>query len=270
MNRLFTNICLAIGLTSTAQAQQLRPEWELGVVGLAMTQQAYPGSSYHRPAALIAPLLIYRGKFLRAGQSGVGLRAIDLPGFELDVGFAGSFGSNSSNIPVRRGMPNLGSLVEFGPRGKWYLSGRNTQQTAWVELPVRGVFDIGNHAKWIGVTAEPQLAYETSFSAWKLSGSVGALLGNRDMNQHFYSVDPAYTNQARPAYQAQAGLIAWKAGLTASYRVSPQLSLFGFTRLNSTSASKNHNSPLVDKTNGVNYGVGLAYTFFQSGTMVER
>jgi MipA family protein len=206
---------------------------------------------------------------LRAGQGGAGLRAIDLPNFELDVGFAGSFGSNSNKIPVRQGMINVGTLVEFGPRAKWYLNGRGTDQTTWFELPVRGVFDIGHHAKQVGITAEPHMSYETKINAWKLSGSVGALLGDRKMNQHFYGVDAPYVTNTRPAYQASSGLIAWKAGLTANYTVSPNLNVFGFARLNTVAGASNLASPLIDKTNGMSYGIGLIYTFVQSANMVK-
>ncbi len=265
-----SKLCLVSLLASGAvNAQELKPEWELGAVGFAMSQQAYPGSSYQKPVGLIAPVFIYRGKFLRIGQSGLDLRALDYPDFELDVGFAGSFGSNSNKIPVRQGMPNLGSLVEFGPRAKWYLNGRNTDETTWVEMPIRGVFDINNRANWVGLTAEPQLAYEAKKGPWKLWASAGALLGNRAMNEHFYSVDSNYVTASRAGYQANAGLITWKAVLSASYEVSPALSVFGFTRLNTTHGAKNHNSPLVDKATGMNYGLGFIYTFMKSDTLVK-
>lgn len=269
MNHTATIAALTIAMSTSAQGQNLKPEWELGVVGLTASQQAYPGSSYQTSAGLIAPLLIYRGKFLRAGQGGVGLRAIDLPNFEIDIGFAGSFGSKSNKIPVRQGMPNLGNLVEFGPRAKWYLKGRNTDQTSWLELPIRGVFDISNHAKYIGYTVEPQLSYETKINAWKLYGSLGVLVGNQSVNHYFYSVDNAYANMNRNVYQAHSGVIALKAGFNASYQISPNVSIFSFARLNTTRGSSNQVSPLIDKTSGASYGVGLVYSFLQSDTLVS-
>jgi MipA family protein len=269
MNYTTTFAALVIAMNTTAQGQNLKPEWELGVIGLATSQQAYPGSSNQTSAGLIAPLLIYRGKFLRAGQGGIGLRAIDLPNFEIDIGFAGSFGSKSNKIPVRQGMPNLGNLVEFGPRAKWYLNGRNTDQTSWLELPIRGVFDISNQAKNIGYTAEPQWAYQTNIGAWKLSGSLGALLGNQNVNQYFYSVDTAYANSTRNVYQAKSGLVAVKMGFNASYQISPTVSLFSFARLNTTRIAANHVSPLIDKASGTSYGIGIIYSFLQSEALVS-
>jgi hypothetical protein len=38
--------------------------------------------------------------------------------FELDIGFSGSLGSGANDTQARRGMPELGTLVEFGPRGE--------------------------------------------------------------------------------------------------------------------------------------------------------
>jgi MipA family protein len=270
MSHAIVLVLLVMLLSAQTQAQNLKPEWELGGVGLATSQQAYPGSSYQQPAGLIAPLLIYRGKFLQVGQGGIGLRAVDLPNIEMDIGFAGSFGSSSNKILVRQGMPNLGHLVEFGPRIKWYLNGRHTDQTSWFELPIRGVFDISQHAKNIGFTVEPQLAYESQIKFWKLSGSLGALIGDQKVNQYFYGVDSVYANSTRNTYQAQSGLIAFKAGITASYQVSPAISLFGFARLNTTRGGVNHASPLIDNASGASYGIGIVYSFMQSETLVGQ
>jgi MipA family protein len=134
---------------------------------------------------------------------------------------------------------------------------------------VRGVFDISNHAKQVGFTAEPQLSYEANVAQWRFSASVGALLGNTKMNQHFYSVDTAYANASRPIYSANAGLMAWKAGISVSYAITPKFNAFAFTRMNTTAGTKNHSSPLVDKTAGLSYRLGFIYTFLQSETMVK-
>jgi outer membrane protein len=97
------------------------PLWEIGGFGVGVSQQAYPGSDQQVNRGLALPFLVYRGQFLRADRESAGLRAIKTPRFELDIGVAGSFGANSDDIDARRGMSNLGTLVEFGPRVKWNL-----------------------------------------------------------------------------------------------------------------------------------------------------
>ena len=49
------------------------------------------------------------------------MRAVQTPSTELDIGFSGSFGSAAADNDARRGLPNIGTLVEFGPRPRWKL-----------------------------------------------------------------------------------------------------------------------------------------------------
>ena len=123
-----------------------KPLWEVGGAVFAATQPAYPGAATRTSRAIALPFVIYRGEFLRAEQNNVGLRAIKTPRYELDVGFAGSLGSSSSDVPARAGMQNLGTLIEFGPRLKVNIGEvTNGRSSLWVELPVRG-FPI--HSNW--------------------------------------------------------------------------------------------------------------------------
>lgn len=96
--------------SSLAQEAAGLPLWEVGAVGVAVAQQAYPGASARVNTGLLLPYLIYRGEFLRADRSGVEVRALKTPRYEIDIGFAGSFGVSSDDIEVRRGMPGLGTL----------------------------------------------------------------------------------------------------------------------------------------------------------------
>lgn len=109
----------------SAQSESLSttPLWELGAFGVGVSQQAYPGSDQQVSRGLVLPYLVYRGRFLRADRETAGLRAIKTPSFELDVGVAGSFGAKSDDIKARSGMPDLGTLVEFGPRLRWNIGG---------------------------------------------------------------------------------------------------------------------------------------------------
>ena len=102
--------------SAPAQPAAPLPLWELGAVGVGVSQQAYPGSDVQVNRGLGLPYLVYRGRFLRADRETAGLRAIKTEHFELDIGVAGSFGARSDQIGSRRGMPDLGTLVQFGPR----------------------------------------------------------------------------------------------------------------------------------------------------------
>lgn len=107
---------LALGLLGCAgpsvAAPETEPLWELGAAAFGVSQQAYPGAEDRERRALALPYLIYRGPLLRADRGNVGLRALKTERFELDIGFAGAFGSDSKDSDARRGLPDLGTLVE--------------------------------------------------------------------------------------------------------------------------------------------------------------
>jgi MipA family protein len=240
------------------------PLWELGVVGFGVSQQAYPGSDQRVGRGLVLPYVVYRGQWLRADQNTAGLRALKTDRLELDLGVSGSFGSSSDDITARRGMPDLGTLIEFGPRlkvnlgewadGKWRL-----------DLPVRGVFDLEDGLRHKGNAFEPELVYSRrADGGWRYSTSVGALVADTKLANHFYGVAPRFANAARPAYNAKSGLVGWRVGVSANKNLTPDWQLFGFVRADSVSGAANRASPLVKQTTGFTAGIGVAYTWMRS------
>lgn len=261
---------LAAPMLGQAQTDDApKPLWELGGVGVAAVQQAYPGSDQHISRGLALPFVIYRGKFLRLDRDTVGLRAIKTPQFELDIGFAGAFGSSSNDIDARRGMPDLGTLVEFGPRLKWNLADGPAGGRLRAEFPLRGVYDLSDRFSNKGLSFEPRLIYEgLAGGGWRYSTSVGAIVGNEKLARTFYGVAPQYATASRAAYTAESGLIAWRLGLSASREFSPNLRFFSYARFDSVVGAANKASPLVRQNSGASVGVALVYTFARSATMV--
>lgn len=242
------------------------PLWEAGVFGGVATQPAYPGADENVDRALVLPWVVYRGPLLRIDRGALTVRALRTPRTELDVGFALSLGSNASDVQARRGMPDLGTLVEFGPRLKINLGELDGDRPAWrLELPLRGVFDASDGLRHRGYAFEPQLVYETRRDGgWGLQASAGLVFGDRELNDTFYGVAPAFATASRPAYQARAGLIGSRAGLALSRRVGQDLRLFVFARVDSVAGGANDASPLVRRETGATAGVGLAWTLARS------
>jgi len=242
------------------------PLWEAGVFGGVATQPAYPGADENVDRALVLPWVVYRGPLLRIDRGALTVRALRTPRTELDVGFALSLGSNASDVQARRGMPDLGTLVEFGPRLKINLGELDGDRPAWrLELPLRGVFDAGDGLRHRGYAFEPQLVYETRRDGgWGLQASAGLVFGDRELNDTFYGVAPAFATASRPAYEARAGLIGSRAGLALSRRVGQDLRLFVFARVDSVAGGANDASPLVRRETGATAGVGLAWTLARS------
>lgn len=239
--------------------------WELGAIAVGVSQQAYPGSDQQVQRALAVPFFIYRGRFLRADQDTAGLRAVKTDRFELDVGVAGSFGSSSEEIEARRGMKRLGTLVEFGPRARWTLA-RAADGSLWrAELPLRGVFDLDDRLTNRGLSLEPEINWtQRTPGRGSLGFSVGAILADPRLADTFYRVDALDARPGRPAYDARAGLVAWRLSASFSRTLHPDWQVFGFARLDSVAGAANASSPLVRQREGASIGFGLAYTWKRS------
>jgi MipA family protein len=253
-----------------AQDSAPQPLWELGAGALAVSQQAYPGAAQRVGRGLVFPYLIYRGKIFRSDRDGLGLVAIRTPEIEVDVGFAGAFGSNSNDIDARRGMPDLGTLVEFGPRLKWNLGAGPANGRLRADFALRGVFDLSDGFSNKGISFEPKLIYERASGQWRYSTSAGLIMANQKLADTFYGVAPAYANAFRPAYNAESGLVAWRLGANVSRQLSSHVRLFGYAQLDSLASAANNASPLVQKRFGSTLGVGLIYTFARSETLVSN
>lgn len=269
--------CLtALGLVSTSHAQSegegegRKPLWEVGVAAGGVSQLAYPGSDQQVRRAAALPYFIYRGQFLRADRDTAGLRAIRTDDFELDLGFAASFGSSSDKIKARRGMPDLGTLIEFGPRLRWKL-GDGPGGGQWrFDLPLRGVFDISDHAAHRGMALEPEVFFRReSPTGWTYAMRFGVILADQRLADTFYEVAPRYATADRPAHEAKPGLVSWRVGTTLSRKIGTDWRIFGFARLDHLVGAANRDSPLVRRDAGVTAGVGASYTWWRSEAMAE-
>jgi outer membrane scaffolding protein for murein synthesis (MipA/OmpV family) len=242
------------------------PRWELGAVAFGARQPAYPGAETSTQRALVLPYLIYRGEVLRSDRGSVGLRAVKTATFELDIGFAASLGSSADNVPARRGMADIGMLVEAGPKLKINLSDvADGPGSSRIELPLRGVFDLDDDLQPRGVAFEP--AWVASYrlpDRWTVSTSLGAMVASRKLNALFYEVRPSEVTATRPVYQAEAGLVAWRASLSFSRPLGRDLRVFAYLRQDSLAGAANRDSPLVKRNGGTTASIGLSWTLMRS------
>lgn len=256
---------MAVPPCALAQSSDTSALWEVGVVSAGLRQQAYPGSSEVIGRVLLLPYFIYRGQYWRSDEGNFGLRAFKSERLELDIGFAGAFGSNSSEINARIGMPDLGTLFEFGPKVKWKL-GDVKRKDGWrAEFALRGVFDVSDKLRDKGVSFEPELVYEgTPTSGWRYSASLGAIYGDKRLADTFYGVAPVYAVASRPAYEAQPGLILSRLSVNVGRTITQDVSFFSFVRLATLEGAANVNSPLARQNHASTFGVGVIYTFAKS------
>jgi outer membrane scaffolding protein for murein synthesis (MipA/OmpV family) len=250
----------------TAPVARNLPLWEAGIGAAGFSTPAYPGADDRSTRGLVLPFLLYRGKVLRADQNGVGARLINNDRVEFDVGFAGALPAHSDDVDARRGMPDLGTLVEFGPRVKYKFADLGERGRLRFDLPLRAVIEGRGGLRRQGWTTEPRLVWEKREEAgrWTLEGQLGAVFGDRRINRYFYEVAPQYATAERAAYRADAGLMLVRTGVGGTWRVNPDLRMFAFVRYESYAGAANRDSPLMRKSTGASAYVGFAWTFARS------
>ncbi len=264
---LLSASALAVAQTAGAgaPAAPTLPRWEAGALGLLVSQQAYPGANQQVQRALLLPYIVYRGEVLRADRGTAGLRALQSDAFELDIGASAALGSSSRSLDARRGMPDLGTLVELGPRLRWTLH-RAPDGSRWrLDLPLRSVHDLSDGLQRRGTAFEPELKWQGLVGGqWFVNTGLSAVVVDRSLAQTFYGVTPAQATVSRPAYSAKAGLLTWRMAGAVGWRLSPNWNAFTYARVDSVSGAANEASPLVRQTTGVSAGLGVSYVWQRS------
>lgn len=262
---VFSLACASAGAHADAPARPDLPLWEVGAAAGVISQQAYPGADEQVRRTPLLPYVIYRGKVLRADDEGAGLRAVRTEAFELDVSFAGSLSAGGKSLRAREGMPRLGTLIEFGPVGRWFLNGRAAGHRLTFELPLRGVFEARDLRRHRGMSLEPELSLEhRTRGGWSYGIGAGVLIGDDRLGSTYYGVAPDEALPDRPAYGARAGLIAWRFKGGVSRQLARDVRVFAFGRVDSVAGAANRDSPLVRRTSGASIGIGLTYTLKRS------
>lgn len=248
-----------------------KPLWEAGLAGFGLTGPAYPGANDDIGRGLVLPWFIYRGPVWRAAGGTVGARVAKNSFAEFDIGFSGALRASSDDVKVRSGMPELGFLLEFGPRAKLNLARPSPDSVMRLELPLRGVFEFNSGVHYRGLTFEPKLTYNKRDLGlgWGFSGSLGLIYGDQQFNQYLYGVPSEYATSSRSAYTAKAGLITPRAQLTLSHKLNSDVRMFAFSRTDFSGMGVNTDSPLHLKERGTALGLGVIWTLGRSSQLVN-
>lgn len=257
------------GASAQAQPSGL-PLWEVGGFAGSLTSPAYPASTERLNRNLVLPYFIYRGERFSVDRDGIDARLRLAPNYELDLGVSGSFPAMSDGISVRQGMPDMGTLLEFGPRLKVKLPSPGPGMRLGLDLPLREVFEVSGGTRGQGLVFEPSMALDMANvgGGWSLSAKFGLIWGDQQINQYFYGVAPAYATALRPAFEAQSGLMSARASLSASKSLNPDVRLFGYARMDYFGLSANTASPLHLQNSSPSMGLGLTWTLGRSEARV--
>jgi len=251
-------------IPGAARAEQL-PLWEAGI-GLAVIDfPDYPGADERTTYA-------YRGDKLKVGREGIRGLFFESDKVELDFSANAAIPVKSSNNQARQGMPDLDPTFQFGPTLNFTLQ-RGEQSKLQIRLPIRGVIATDfTHAQGAGFVFEPQLVLDLNklalASGWRFGIAAGPLFADRRYNAYYYSVDPQFATPQRPAYQAPAGFAGTQLLLSTSRRYRDWW--FGaFVRYQSLNGAVFRDSPLVKQRDALAGGIGFAWVFAHSSSLVD-
>lgn len=263
---------LTIGAQARADEPKPKPKFEFEIIGLGAYTPDYPGSDQMNPHGLAVPWLTYRGSFLRTDEKGsVRGRIVDTPRFGLDVSAKGAFPVNSKDNDARDGMPDLDWMGEIGPKFRLTLANWTNPTTGRrarlnFELPVRAAFSTDfSDLDYRGILAHPQLAYDNN-DIWgtRVKLGVGPMFATKELTEYFYQVDRAYVRADRPAYEAEAGYMGLRAGLSLARPLGERVTLMGSANFDSFQGAANEDSPLMKDTTNIGVMLGLSVSLYRS------
>ena len=261
---------------AAAAATGTLPLWELGVGAAVLYSPHYRGSDQSRTQAVPLPYLIYRGEKVKVDRDGIRASLFDLNRFELDFNGGGAFPVKSGDNRARKGMPDLGGFLEFGPSLNYRaFQSLNKDVTVDIRVPLRAAVSISpsESPRFSGWVLTPRVNIDLKnlpgLGDTEVGSYVGPLFADKKNSGYFYSVTPQYARADRPEYASRGGFGGWQWVTGASKRFDNWW-LGAFVRVDSVKGAVFEDSPLVKKTTTLYGGVSIAWIFKTSSERAKQ
>lgn len=241
--------------------------WELGGGVTGIRLPLYPGSSQEKNYLIPFPFLRIRTEHLEVDD---GVRGFFYQSPNLRLNVSGDFGVpvDSRDSVIRRGMPDLDTVLQVGPSLEIiFAGGRRQPSELRLELPLRLAVATDLHnVDQLGWVAEPRLSYETlrplkTGFAYEISG--GLRYAGADYHAYYYDVPQAYATTERPAYTSDSGFSGYFMDIVGNWR-KRNMVVFAFVRYQNLNGATYEDSPLVQDTRYYAFGIGAAWIFSSS------
>lgn len=265
---------LLAGLSADHAFAAEEPLWELGIGMSALSFPDYRGSEESSLYFLPFPYVVYRGTFFKADKDGIRGAFFDSDRVELNVSVGASVPVKSDDNSTRQGMPDLQPTVEFGPSLDLTLwRNHDRRYKLDLRLPVRAAVTVIGGADYAGWEFSPRLALDVTdvagLAGWDLGLLAGPMYGSERSHDYFYAVPTQFATAERPAFDAEAGYAGSQPLVSVSKRYS-KIWLGAFARWDSLEGAVFADSPLVRREDYLAAGVGIAWIFRESSTLVEE
>jgi outer membrane scaffolding protein for murein synthesis (MipA/OmpV family) len=273
VNAFFRATILSLLLSPLLTQAEEKPLWEAGIGVGAMSFPAYRGSDKRHNFLLPVPYFVYHGDFLKADRHGIRGSLFDSELVDLTLSFSASPPTNSDDIDVREGMPDLKTTFELGPQIDLTLW-RNETQTRSLRLrvPARAAFTVERSAESIGWIFSPRLNLDITdlpaLPGWNLGFVAGPIYATEDQHNYFYEVAPQYATSERPAYQTRGGYSGSQFLFTLSKRFE-RTWVGAFFRYDTLADAVFEDSPLVTEDSFSAVGIAISWVLSESKTRVN-
>ena len=261
----------ALGFCSRLRAEELpRLELGIGVVGISLPD--YRGSSEQQNHLLPLPFIVYRGEHLRADRDGIRGLLFEHPRLSLNVNVSGSVPVDSDDNPQREGMADLDPTFELGPSLNLHLSDRSARGPR-ILLPLRAVISVSSSGvEHVGWRLHPiyELPFQHRPAGFSVKMQIGPQFADHDYHDYLYSVTGSDVRPGRPAFSAGGGYSGLSLQLSATRRFSNGWWLGSFVRYDNLRGVAFKDSPLVVEDHALLIGIGLAWVFYRSESVVPR
>lgn len=258
-------LLLTVFCTQSSHAQKIK--WELGAGLAGFDIPLYIGSAQNKQYLIPVPYAKLKTEYLEFDK---GLRGFLFasPTMRLDISADAGVPVRSKDSIVRQGMPNLKTVLQFGPSLEITMSGSRTGlDELRLEFPVRVALatDIKNteNAGWI---FEPRFTYETRREhkqGFAYAATLGLRYATREYHAYYYDVDPVFATPQRPAFASDKGYSGLITNLVASWRDNEMI-YWATLRYRNLNNAAYENSPLVEVKDYYFFGAGLTWVFASS------
>jgi MipA family protein len=250
---------------TTATQAEVEKKWEFGIGAGSLVGPDYRGSDEYRDYSAAIPYVVYRGKYIRSDRDGVRGNFLRTETYEFTLSASAVITPDSDKSTLREGMPELGSIIEFGPSFNVRLSGDKPNQGWQLHLPWRAVFAIDDdESGYMGHIFQPQLVYRDTWSEWNLNYRVGVSFADDKYHAHYYTVAPEYATENRPAFAAAGGYSGWHNQISLTRKLDifdKQTRLALFVRYDNLDGTEINDSPLVVTHSAWRGGIAAIWVF---------
>jgi outer membrane protein len=261
------------GLTESApeEEEDNKPLWEWNLAAFGRYGPAYPASEEQQFNLIPLPFPVYRGKVFRFGEdteSPIKSRLFRRDRVKLDISFDLNFASDSDDIEVRKGMPDLDFMIEVGPELEFQFNRKPVLGGAWFfspELKLAASFD-GLSPSYRGFLLTPEFQYRIGLADGrsKIKVKISPNFATEDYMDYYYQVDPEFATAQRPAFDADSGYLGTDLSLSWRHSLTEAFDIVLGTRFGFHQGATNDNSPLFTDDLTTSVYAAFMWKFWES------